>query len=122
MSFIGSSEILKEGDFVLYDANSKFIIWKIIDIQRRFLTEDDVKRYTCYNNCSVGDEYNPLITISFVKDISNVTSKKRSHTVDAAYLKKVNTKQIQDDILKQIEKLNNMLSEFKTLDIQPTEP
>jgi hypothetical protein len=121
MAFVGSCEILKEGDFVLYDSNSKFIIWKITKIERRFLTEDDVKRYTCYNSCSVGDEYAPLVTISFVKDISNVTKKKRSHILDASYLKKVNSKQIEDSILKQIEKLNNMLSEFKTLDIQPTD-
>lgn len=112
MSFIDSDPTLAVGDFVFHNYSKNELLWKVVKIERRFLTKDAL-RYGIYENGKVGDEYNPYVAIESVADFSikaNVAKKMRKikKGLDAAYLVKVNPKIVQDHI----QRLKTIVSEL----------
>src|SRR6478609_2717142 len=109
MSFINSDPTLAVGDLVFNNYSKNEFLWKITNIERRYLDVDDL-RYGVYKNGKVGDEYNPLVTIEVVANFSikaDLTKKlrKQEKILDAAYLSKADPNFIQNHI----NKLNQIL-------------
>jgi|WetSurMetagenome_2_1015567.scaffolds.fasta_scaffold293949_2 hypothetical protein len=112
MSFIDSDPTLVVGDFVFHGYGKNELLWKIIEIERRYLTKDDLK-YGVYKDGKVGDEYNPIVTIESVANFSiKMDLKKKSpklkKELDAGYLKKVDPKLIEEHI----QRLNKIISDL----------
>lgn len=112
MDFINSDRTLKVGDFVLSSYHKSDLLFKIVDLERRFLTQDDLK-YHSYENGSIGDEYNPYVTIETITNLSITTdpSKKIRKTIkglDASWLRKVTPEHLEAHI----HRLQNMLGEL----------
>jgi hypothetical protein len=87
-------------------------LFRIIDIERRYLAKDDMK-YNDYQNGKVGDEYNPLVQIEAVVNLSIRSEpdnklRKIRKILDAAWVKKVDPAYIQAHI----QRLNSLLTEL----------
>jgi hypothetical protein len=97
-NFITSDRSLQAGDIVLSTYNKSTLIFRITDIERRFLEADDLKYHT-YKNANIGDEYNPIVTIESVGSLDAIPSKKKVRKVtkflDASYLIKVTPQYIE---------------------------
>lgn len=112
MDFITSDRTLKVGDLVFSRYHKGEFLFKITSIDRRFLTKDDLK-YSSYKNGKVGDEYNPTMKIEAVANLSITTPpdkklRKNVKSLDAAWIIKVDPKNIEAHI----KKLNDLLSEM----------
>lgn len=112
MDFISSDRTLKVGDYVFNNYSKNELLWRVTEIERRFLSKDDL-RYQAYKGGKVGDEYNPYVVIEAVADFSiKANSKKKMRKqvkgLDAAYLVKVEPGVIQEHI----NRLNQILSDF----------
>lgn len=100
MDFITSDKSLKVGDLVFNGYSKNNFLYKITKIERRFLTQDDL-RYNAYKGGQVGDEYNPYVTIEAVADLDLKTKpdtklRKNVKGLDASYLTKVSPEFLQD--------------------------
>lgn len=108
MSFINSDTTLKVGDLVFSSYHKGENLFKIVSITRRFLTDYDL-RYNVYKNAKVGDEYNPLIKIQAIANLSIVNNEKKvikiTKELDAVYLHKVT----RETILNHINKLGKLI-------------
>ena len=103
MNFIESDTTLKVDDLVFSSYHKGQYIFKIVSIERRFLTKHDIYVYReVYHGCTIGDEYEPLMKVELVEDLSifplNKKIKKIVATLDATYLTKVNPKTISNHI------------------------
>lgn len=112
MDFITSDRTLQIGDLVFSTYHKGELLFKISKIERRFLTADLLK-YSPYSKGQVGDEYNPLVTIESVANLSvryDASKKFRKHvkTLDATYLIKVDPEYIKA----YIKRLHELLAEF----------
>ena len=70
--------------------------WRLIKIERRFLTKDDL-RYEAYKNHKVGDEYSPMFVYEFVMSSDfkvPKTKKPKQNSCDASYCKKVTAEEV----------------------------
>jgi hypothetical protein len=110
-----SDPTLKIGDIVWSTYNTKDeFLYRIIEIERRFLDENEVKYHReVFPGCTVGEEYNPLITIEVIANLSSrVGPNKRlpqTHKMlDASYLVKATPEHIQSHI----KRLNDLLTTF----------
>lgn len=104
----GSFEV---GNIVTSRYTKNDFLFKVVEIERRFLTKTDLK-YSVYQGHQLGDEYNPLVTIKPVANLSvkfDASKKLRStkSVLDAAYLTKVTP----EFLKKHIERLNSLLLE-----------
>lgn len=102
----------KVGDLVFYNLSKNDTVYRIAKIERRFLTDqDDVDRHqNIWPGCEIGDEYNPIIAIEAVMDLSiRADAKKKvrksSRWLDAFWLSPITPQQIQT----QIQRLNDLL-------------
>jgi len=100
------------GDYVYstYSKSQSYSFYKVMKIQRRFLTKEDMM-YEVYRNDSVGDEYNPLITIerAISLDFSFKEIKATKLVLDGDYLIKVS----KSDVDSYIKRLTKDLSVIK---------
>jgi len=96
--FITSDRTLQVGDIVLSTYNKSTLLYRITDIERRFLCAYDLK-YDVYKNANVGDEFNPIVTIESVASLNVTPSSKKLRKVkqelDAEYLIKVTPQYIE---------------------------
>jgi len=101
MDFISSDRTLKVGDYVFNNYSKNNYLWKITDIQRRFLSQSDL-RSQVYAGGQVGDEWNPYVVIEAVADFGiHVTGKKLRKQVkglDAAWVSKADPKVFKDHL------------------------
>jgi len=100
MSFIDSDPSLKVGDLVFQGYTKNNFLYKIVNIERRFLTKEDL-RYGVYKDGKVGDEYDPIATIQVVADLDlkvkpGTKLRKITKELDATYLTKVNPSVLED--------------------------
>lgn len=100
MSFINSDPTLAVGDLVFQGYTKNNFLYKITNIERRFLTKDDL-RYGVYKDGKVGDEYDPIVTIQVVADLdlkakAGIKLRKNIKELDAAYLIKVKPSVLED--------------------------
>lgn len=107
-----SDPTLAVGDLVFNNYSKNEFLWRITNIERRFLDVNDLK-YGVYKNGKVGDEYSPLVTIETVANFSikaDLTKKlrKQEKTLDAAYLSKADLNFIQDHL----QKLSKIISDL----------
>lgn len=112
MDFITSDRTLKVGDLVFSRYHSGEFLYKVLSFERRFLTKDDL-RYSTYKNGKEGDEYNSLVKIEAVANLSitadpNKKLRKNIKSLDTAWVTKVDPKHIEAHI----KKLNDLLSEM----------
>lgn len=112
MDFITSDRTLQVGDLVFSSYHKKDLLFKITKIERRFLTLD-LLRYNVYSKGQVGDEYNPIVVIKSIANLSiKYDSKKKfrptTASIDASYLKIVTPEHIQA----YIKRLHEILTEF----------
>ena len=107
--FITSDRTLKVGDLVFSNYHKGQLLFKITEIQRRFI-DSSMLQYNCYQGGSVGDEHNPEVTIESVADLGiTVPKKKFRKTVkclDASWVVKVEP----EHISAHIKRLNEILS------------
>lgn len=105
---------IQVGDFVLSGYHEKDIIFRVTKIERRFYSQDDIDRYYKNGPIVVGDEFNPLVSIEPIVNLSiRASSKKPKASIkalDGAYLKKVD-KQL---IMEYIERLKQIQRDFFT--------
>ena len=101
------------GDYVVSTYNRSQLLYKVIKITRRFITKDDIHVYVnAYKKAKIGDEYNPIVTISPVGKLNFLNKKKISKvnsSLDGSYLIKV-TRNVADEW---IDKLIKELSVIK---------
>jgi len=105
------------GDYVVSTYNRSQLLYKVIKITRRFITKDDIHLYdnvyvNAYKKAKIGDEYNPIVTISPVGNLNFLNKKKISKvnsSLDGSYLIKV-TRNVADEW---IDKLIKELSVIK---------
>jgi hypothetical protein len=101
---------LKVGDLVLnlyskHDNN----IWEIVEIERRFLTEEECSTDHCRNEYTPGTEYNPIVTIIKVYDDQYCKVKSKSiKCYDASFVKKLDEIVIEEMIVNFKLKINNL--------------
>lgn len=112
MDFINSDRTLKVGDLVFSNYHKGEILFRIINITRRYLTQYHML-YDVYKDAQIGDEYTPLMTIEVVADLSlfanlNKKLRKNANVLDASYLRRVDPVQIQEHI----KRLNQLLDQF----------
>lgn len=99
MKLINSDPTLAVGDFVFHNYSKNEFLWKIVHIERRYITKEDL-RYSTLEDGKLGDEYDPLITIesvanfSITADVSNKIRKQKK-ILDASYLTKADPKLIE---------------------------
>lgn len=95
---------LKVGDIVFSNYTKNELLFQIVSIERRFLEDWDVKHITSthhpYYGRSKGEEYNPLVTIEAVANLSvNFDAGKKLRqmvkTLDGAYLTRVDPTYLQ---------------------------
>lgn len=95
---------IKVGDYVFsYYAKKDMWVYKVSKIERRYLTAQDVKTYKdAYEGCKAGEEMNPLLHLTKFCDLSfhSAKSSKKITVLDAAWIKKVDKKEILDYILR----------------------
>lgn len=109
--FITSDRSLKVGDVVFSIYHKGERLFKITKIERRFLTQDDL-RYNVYKDRSVGDEYNPTLDIESIADLSILTDPNKKFRklvkkrLDAAWVRRADPSMIQDHIYR----LTNLLT------------
>lgn len=110
MDFVSSDKTLKIGDLVFSTFAKGEFLYKIVDIERRFIDKDLLK-YSNYSGGCIGDEYNPLVEIQAVANLSitadvNKKLQKKLKKLDAAWVKRVD----KQHLLAHIQKLNNLIS------------
>lgn len=107
MPFVYDNPGLTVGDFVFSRYHKGQLLFKITDVERRFLTQDDLF-YNIYEGNNVGDEYSSLATVESIADFSITKIKKFRKTVqvlDVSYLEKVTP----EELKKRIKALNNLV-------------
>jgi hypothetical protein len=114
MSLINSDKSLKVGDLVFQSYTKNNFLYKITNIEQRFLTKEDL-RYGVYKDRKIGDEFNPIITIQVVADLDlkvkpGTKLRKNTKELDAAYLTKVDLNILQT----YINRLTAIIGEFWT--------
>lgn len=102
MDAITSDKSLKVGDLVINRYHAGENVFRITKISRRFLTPNDILR-RAYSDYKAGDEYNPLMTIEAIADLSikskkNEKLRKKVRELDASYLVKVDSQYLKDHI------------------------
>lgn len=70
-------------------------IWKITQIERRYLTKDDL-RHLVYANNKVGDEYSPLVHYTLVLTTKFKKARKLSNTCAASWCQKIDDSYIRE--------------------------
>jgi hypothetical protein len=86
--------------------------WRIVSIQRRFLTEGELKFYP--ETAVVGDEYNPLVHLELVCNSQFTKRGKRTSVCDISYCRRVN-KSFIDAEIKLLEKKIKAFRELEAL-------
>jgi hypothetical protein len=108
---------LQVGDLVFSTYHKGETLFKIIKIEKRFITQYDMMYATYqsspYYGHSVGDEYNPYVTIEAVASlsiVSNLDKKKRKYVagLDGFYLKRATP----DHIEGHLKRLQKLIDEF----------
>lgn len=100
---------LKVGDYVFSGYHKGSLLFKIIEIQKRYLTKDDL-RYEVYKGCKVGDEYASYATIESVMDLGVQISPKKFRKIkrglDISYLERAT----KDHMLEHMDRVQNALN------------
>lgn len=108
--FITSDRSLKVGDLVFSNYHKGQLLFKITKIEKRFL-DASMLHYGCYQGGSVGDEYNPYVTIESVANLGITPDPKKKFRktvkgLDAAWI----TRAEPEHISAHIKRLNEILS------------
>lgn len=100
---------IKVGSIVFNTYNDSYCI--VTEINRRFLTEEESK-YPVYKGMSVGEEYNPLITVNCIS-----SNKKDGQSYDASFFRLMTIDGVLDkrdaEIFKVKDKYEKILGYFK---------
>lgn len=96
---------IQVGDYVFSHYSKKDMwVYKVTKVTRRYLLAEDIKQHPmAYADCNPGEEMNPYLTLEKVCDLSFKPAKKVGRKVtglDAAWVKKVDKKEILDHILR----------------------
>lgn len=84
--------------------------WKVTSIERRFLTESDI-RYKIYENSKVGDEYRSLIhyELEYDSKFKPTGKKKKKNRCDSIYCNVVDRKFFQDMIQEKLAEIDRLV-------------
>jgi hypothetical protein len=109
--FITHDRSLRIGDIVLSNYHKSNFLFRITEIERRFLTAFDL-RYDTYKDANIGDEYNSLATIESVAAYNIIPSAKKPRKVskhlDMSWLVKVSPQ----DVEAYVKRLNTLITEL----------
>lgn len=105
--------VYKVGDLVWSKYHKNEVVYRITNIDRRFIVDtfDARQHQYVFPGCEVGDEYNPYITVEAVMDLSikadsNKKMRKSSKGLDASWLLPVTSQHIQAHI----KRLNDLIT------------
>jgi hypothetical protein len=73
---------MKEGDLITTYYEGFF---RLKRIKRRFITQDDINRYTSYKDKKVGEEYSPLYYFTQEYDSNGNIKKSKEKSCDASF-------------------------------------
>jgi len=106
--YITSDRTLQVGDIVISTYNKSTLLYRITNIERRFLEAFDMQYSDTYEDATIGDEYNPIVTIESVANLdakpSNKKLRKIKQELDADYLVKI-TPQYMETYIKRMKAL-----------------
>lgn len=87
---------IKEGDLVTSGYHRQGLLFRVVKITQRFISQSEIdkdKKYNGnYSDCEAGDETNPLVEIKPVFDLNDLQNKKLRTNVkhlDGSYLRKM---------------------------------
>lgn len=87
---------IKEGDLVTSSYHRQGLLFKVVKITQRFISQEEIdkdKKYNgTYKDCEAGDETNPLVEIKPVFDLNDLQNKKLRVNVkhlDGSFLRKM---------------------------------
>jgi hypothetical protein len=93
---------IKVGSIVFNNYNNTYC--EVVEIQRRFVTESDL-RYSCYKN--IGDEYNPIVFVKVIVSKSGEVIKSRTvKNYDAKFFNVITEKLLKDEMDFELDLIN----------------
>ena len=87
---------IKEGDLVTSNYHRQGLLFRVMKINQRFISQEEIDKSKKYNgnysDCEAGDEMNPLVEIKPVFDLNDLKNKKLRVNVkhlDGSFLNKM---------------------------------